>query len=134
MRRDLPIEYVYTTTHSADDAYKNVLAYAGASLSRDALDEMIVNDAKNNVAASGTGSGLDKGFINTPDDITYPEGTELDGVLPVLKSLKLPPIAMATVFLTHGKKPTVLIPMMLPMALRSRQADIQILKFISTLL
>ena len=90
MRRDLPIEYVYTTTHSADDAYKNVLAYAGASLSRDALDEMIVNDAKNNVAASGTGSGLDKGFINTPDDITYPEGTELDGVLPVLKSAEAP--------------------------------------------
>ncbi len=86
MRRDLPIEYVYTTTHSPQDAYTNVLAYAGASLKRDALDEMVVNDAKNNVANSGTGSGLDRGFINVPDDVTYPSGTELDGVLPALKS------------------------------------------------
>lgn len=86
MKRDLPIEYVYTTTHSSQDAYTNVLAYAGASLKRDALDEMVVNDAKNNVANSGTGSGLDRGFINVPGDVTYPSGTELDGVLPALKS------------------------------------------------
>lgn len=86
MRRDLPIEYVYTTTHSTADAYDKVLAYAGASLKRDALDNMIVSDAKNNTANSGTGSGLDRGFINTPDDVKYPAGTELDGVLPVLKS------------------------------------------------
>lgn len=86
MKRDLPIEYVYTTTHSPADAFENVLAYAGASLKRDALDNMIVSDAKNNTANSGTGSGLDRGFINTPDDVKYPAGTELDGVLPVLKS------------------------------------------------
>ncbi|MDE6430164.1 MAG: hypothetical protein K2K65_03230, partial [Duncaniella sp.] len=45
LRRDRPIEYIYTTTHSAEDAYATVLANAGASLKRDALDEMIVNDA-----------------------------------------------------------------------------------------
>lgn len=86
MKRDLPIEYVYTTTHSTKDAYTNVLAYAGASLKRDALDEMVVNDAKNNAANSGTGTGLDRGFINVPEDVKYPSGTELDGVLPLLKS------------------------------------------------
>lgn len=90
MKRDLPIEYVYTTTHSTQDAFKNVIAYAGASLKRDALDEMIVNDAKNNTANSGTGSGLDKGFINVPGDVTYPAGTELDGVFPALKSTVAP--------------------------------------------
>ncbi|MDE6429869.1 MAG: thrombospondin type 3 repeat-containing protein, partial [Duncaniella sp.] len=84
------IEYIYTTTHSAEDAYATVLANAGASLKRDALDEMIVNDARENVAKSGTGSGLGKGFINTPNDVTYPEGVELDGVLPLLKSTEAP--------------------------------------------
>ena len=90
IRRDRPIEYIYTTTHSAEDAYATVLANAGASLKRDALDEMIVNDARENVAKSGTGSGLGKGFINTPNDVTYPEGVELDGVLPLLKSTEAP--------------------------------------------
>lgn len=90
IRRDLPISYVYTTTHSAADAYDKVLAYAGASLKRDALDESVVNDAKNNVANTGTGSGLDRGFINTPNDVKYPAGVEVDGVLPVLKSAEAP--------------------------------------------
>lgn len=92
MKRDLPIEYIYTTTHTADKAYEKVLSYAGASLKRDALDAMIINDAKSNVAKSGTGSGLDAGFINTPDDVAkcYPEGTELDGYLPALKSTEAP--------------------------------------------
>ncbi|MCM1077356.1 MAG: hypothetical protein NC411_08365 [Bacteroides sp.] len=90
MKRELPIEYVYTTTHSAEDAYANVLAYAGASLKRDALDAMVAEDAKNNTVSSGTGTGLDKGFINTPNDVKYPSGTELDGVLPLLKSTEAP--------------------------------------------
>lgn len=92
MKRDLPIEYVYTTTHTADKAYEKVLSFAGASLKRDALDAMIINDATNNVAKSGTGSGLNAGFINTPDDVEkcYPEGTELDGYLPALKSTEAP--------------------------------------------
>lgn len=90
IKREAPITYIYTTTHSAIDAYNNVLAYAGASLRRDALDEMVINDAKNNVANSGTGSGLDRGFINIPEDVKYPAGVELDGVLPVLKSVAAP--------------------------------------------
>lgn len=74
MRLDTPIDYTYTTTHTPDQAFEKVLAYAGASLSRDALDAMIVDEAKNNTAAS-TGSGQRKGFINTQYDIVYPAGT-----------------------------------------------------------
>lgn len=86
IKRETPVEYVYTTTHSAVDAYGRVLNYAGASLKRDALDAMVVDDAINNTANSGTGANNKRGFINTPNDIVYPSGTELDGVLPALKS------------------------------------------------
>ena len=86
IKRQIPIDYIYTTTHSSADAYKNVLAYAGASLSRDALDAMVVKDVTDNTATCGTGANNRSGFINTPNDIKYPAGTELDGVLPALKS------------------------------------------------
>ncbi|MDE5905841.1 hypothetical protein [Duncaniella sp.] len=91
MKLDRPIEYVYTTTHSAQDAYAKVLDHAGASLKRDALDKMVIEEARNNKAAS-TGSGLDAGFINTPDDIVYPAGTALEGnsKLPVLANMAAP--------------------------------------------
>lgn len=86
IKRQIPVDYIYTTTHSSADAYENVLAYAGASLSRDALDAMVVKDVTDNTATCGTGANNRSGFINTPDDIKYPAGTELDGVLPALKS------------------------------------------------
>lgn len=44
---------------NAEDAYNNVLAYAGASLVRDAVDTRVLNDVKN-----GTGS-----LINSPSDV-----------------------------------------------------------------
>ena len=56
------------TTDTAEDAYKKVLSGAGASISRDAVDEQLINDVKN-----GTGS-----LINTPSEAGgYPE---LNGV------------------------------------------------------
>jgi len=64
---DEPIPFVATTTHSANDAYSRVLNYAGASLSRDSHDALMVNDARNSLATY-TGSGLSKGFINSQDD------------------------------------------------------------------
>ncbi len=68
MRIDTPIPFVYVTTHSADAAYEKVLEYAGASLHRDALDEIIINDTRNGKATC-TGSGLDAGFINSQQDV-----------------------------------------------------------------
>ena len=49
------MDFVASTTHSAADAYDRVLDYAGASLSRDSFDDLMVSDARNGVA-SYTGS------------------------------------------------------------------------------
>ena len=67
MRLSLPIYYEPVTTHPAELAYEQVLKYAGASLHRDALDNTIVIDTRNG-EATYTGSGNDKGFINSQDD------------------------------------------------------------------
>lgn len=67
IRINAPIPYIVTTTHTAEQAYDLVLDYAGASLSRDSFDELMVSDTRNGVA-SYTGSGLSSGFINSQDD------------------------------------------------------------------
>lgn len=67
IKLDEPIDYILTTTHTAEDAYERVLDYAGASLHRDSFDSLMVSDARNGVATY-TGSGLSSGFVNTQDD------------------------------------------------------------------
>ena len=62
-----PIDFMLTTTHSAEDAYDRVLSYAGASLHRDSFDDLMVSDTRDGVATY-TGSGLSKGFVNSQDD------------------------------------------------------------------
>lgn len=62
-----PMTFEAVTTHSAEEAYNKVLAYAGASLHRDWVDEQMVYDTKNGVATS-TGSGNAGGIINSQDD------------------------------------------------------------------
>ncbi|WP_216655742.1 pectate lyase family protein [Xylanibacter muris] len=84
-----PIPFVYTTTHSAEDAYEKVLAYAGASLRRDSHDEMIVNDTRDG-KASHTGSGLSKGFINSQDDNRPADAPADWSAWPVLESKNAP--------------------------------------------
>lgn len=64
-----PIEYVYTTTHTAEDAYERVLNYAGASLYRDEYDAMVINDVRNNTASFG-----ENGIIDSQDQIVYADG------------------------------------------------------------
>ena len=90
IRIEKPIAFVYTTTHTADQAYEQVLAYAGASLHRDAIDELMVSDTRNG-EGTYTGSGLAKGLINSQDDLK-PAGAPADwsawpelkqGVVPV---------------------------------------------------
>ena len=68
MHLDSPIPFVITTTHTAEKAYEKVLLYAGASLHRDALDELIVSDTRSGVA-SVTGSNNASGYINSQDDL-----------------------------------------------------------------
>ena len=59
----------YVTTHSADEAFAKTLAYAGASLARDAVDKRIVSDVEQGVAHVMTGSnGSKNGIIDRPAD------------------------------------------------------------------
>jgi hypothetical protein len=68
MRLDEPIPFVATTTHTAEQAYEQVLKYVGASLHRDTLDRIMVSDARNG-RATFTGSGNRSGLINSQDDV-----------------------------------------------------------------
>ena len=84
-----PMDFVATTTHSADVAYDRVLDYAGASLSRDSFDELMVSDARNG-AASYTGKGLSKGFVNSQDDNRPADAAEDWSAWPTLNSTAAP--------------------------------------------
>ena len=59
-----------------------VLAYAGASLSRDAYDEIVVNDTRNGKATFGN-----RGIIDSQDEVVYSDGSR---AWPLLKSAKAP--------------------------------------------
>ena len=67
LRITTPIPYEAVTTHTAEKAYEQVLAFAGASLHRDALDVVIINDTRDGTATY-TGSGCKNGIINSQDD------------------------------------------------------------------
>lgn len=84
-----PMDFVATTTHTAADAYDRVLDYAGASLSRDSFDALMVSDARNGVA-SYTGNGLSKGFVNSQDDNRPADAPEDWSAWPTLVSGSAP--------------------------------------------
>lgn len=84
-----PMDFVATTTHTAADAYDRVLDYAGASLSRDSFDALMVSDARNGVA-SYTGNGLSKGFVNSQDDNRPADAPEDWSAWPMLVSGSAP--------------------------------------------
>jgi hypothetical protein len=86
MRLAEPIHFYPTTTHTADVAYDKVLNYAGASLSRDALDAVMVSDVRNNVATySGKSAG--NGIIDSQEDCLAEGATS---AWPELKSTTAP--------------------------------------------
>ncbi len=74
LRAFKPMEFASVTTHSADMAYERVLDFAGASLSRDEYDRMMIDDTREG-KASCIVSGIGKGFINSQDEITYSDGS-----------------------------------------------------------
>lgn len=99
MRLGEPIDFVVVTTHSANDAYEKVVAYAGCCLSRDAVDELIINDTKNGTATYTGGTYVDKngktvashyGIINTQDDIKPENAGSTWSAWPVLSSTTAP--------------------------------------------
>ena len=70
MRLDEPLPFIHVTTHTASKAYEKVLAYAGCSRVRDAVDEVIVSDTRNRKATyTGAGEGNWPGVIDTPYDL-----------------------------------------------------------------
>ena len=89
MRINEPIPYIYTTTHTAEQAYEKVLNYAGASLHRDSFDELMVSDARNGTATY-TGSGLGQGFINSQNDNRPANAGEDWSAWPTLQSTAAP--------------------------------------------
>ena len=74
MRLDAPLDFYATTTHTAQVAYEKVLQYAGASLSRDVIDSIMVYDTRNNKATFTSGSNP-SGLIDSQDDCVYGDGT-----------------------------------------------------------
>ena len=86
MHAFVPMEFAAVTTHTAEQAFDRVLQYAGASLSRDEYDQMMVADTKDGVASCIV-SGIGKGLINSQDDIKYADGST---GFPKLNSLEAP--------------------------------------------
>lgn len=74
IKLDAPIENIPVTMHTAEYAYDKVLKYVGASIKRDALDEIMISDTRDG-KASFTGTGNGSGFINTENDVKYADGT-----------------------------------------------------------
>lgn len=70
MRLAEPLPFMYVTTHTAEQAYEKVLNYAGCSKSRDWVDLIVVNDARERLATfTGSGAGNHPGIIDTPYDL-----------------------------------------------------------------
>lgn len=77
-----PIESNYKTEHSAEQAFDKVLAYAGASLSRDVVDARVVEEVRNGTATYN-GSKTDyPGIIDSQEDVGgWPELKSTDAPL-----------------------------------------------------
>ncbi|MCC8098323.1 MAG: hypothetical protein LIO44_07225, partial [Eubacterium sp.] len=82
-------QYIYDypiTTLSAEDAYNDVIANAGANIIRDEIDERVVNDVINGTAPTGSVTGY--GLIDSQDDVggwcdlygTKKTDTDKDGI------------------------------------------------------
>jgi len=91
MKLSAPINFIYTTTHTPEVAYDKVLKYAGASLSRDWVDTLMVYDTRYGVASyTGSGSGNMYGIIDSQND-NKPANAPADwSAWPVLNSIPCP--------------------------------------------
>lgn len=71
LRAQNPFDPGEVTTHSAEEAYKKVLAYSGCSMSRDTIDKRLVNEAKTGKTTftESRSNDPDPGFIDTPLDL-----------------------------------------------------------------
>ncbi len=90
MKLSAPINFMGVTTHTAEDAYARVLDYAGACLHRDAVDKVMVSDAKN-CGATYTGSTSSMpGIIDSQDDLKPKNAASDWSAWPTLSSTAAP--------------------------------------------
>lgn len=89
IRLSEPLDFVYTTTHRASQAYQRVLDYAGCSLSRDSYDAEIVSDTRDGIA-SHKGEGLEAGQINSQEDLKPADAGSDWSAWPTLTSTTAP--------------------------------------------
>lgn len=98
---------VSTFTQSAQEAYEDVLKYAGASYKRDAVDTRIIQETQKGIYTYTGSNGGTFGIIDSQQDV---------GGWPTYQQKVLHWILTAMVFLTAGRQQTSSIPMMHPTA------------------
>lgn len=88
LRLNAPMPFAEVTTHTAEEAYEQVLNYAGASLHRDWLDSLMVSDTRSG-KATYTGKGNEKtpGLINSQNDNRPSAASVQWSAWPALQSL-----------------------------------------------
>ena len=89
IKLDTPIDFITTTTHSAEAAYAKVVQYAGASLHRDSYDATMVYDVENE-DASYTGRLNTPGIIDSQEDMKPSTAGDDWSAWPVLNSEPAP--------------------------------------------
>ena len=83
IKADSPYECNAMSLHSANDAFDAVLAYAGASFAKDAIDTRIAKETKDGSYTYQGSNGSTKGLIDTQTDVD--DGTWVNG-WPVYKA------------------------------------------------
>ena len=68
LKSDVPFDVIVPTTHAPEVAYEKVLAYVGASLKRDIIDERVINEVKTGTFTYTGANGSNYGLIDTPSD------------------------------------------------------------------
>ena len=73
IKADAPFSYAQNASslslESAEDAFASVLSYAGASLTRDAVDTRVVKDTREGTFTNKGSNGGDKGLIDSQTDV-----------------------------------------------------------------
>ncbi|MFC4404966.1 FIMAH domain-containing protein [Gracilibacillus xinjiangensis] len=76
---DKRFEYPLTNIEEPEEAYKNVLGYAGSSLVRDSVDQRVIYDVRNQTGAI-IGNEADVGGYPVLEKGTAPKDTDRDGM------------------------------------------------------